>query len=94
MENLELKYIKKHYGENFAKFCRANFPTLLEKEGLLQETITSLFSPSRFLYEDITKNCVEGAFRNYVLTKATSNHPEIEKKLIPDNSNETVSLSL
>lgn len=56
MENIDLKFLKKQYGENFAKLCRNLFPTILEKKGLLVKVITDHFAPSRSLYEDITSN--------------------------------------
>ena len=39
MENFDLKYIKKHYGEHFAHLCRSSFPLILEKKGKLLEII-------------------------------------------------------
>ena len=47
MNGIDLKFIKKHYGENFAKMCREYFPTILEQQGLLTEIIFFLFPPSR-----------------------------------------------
>ncbi len=46
----DLKYIKKHYGENFAHLCRSLFPTILQTEGLLTKIISESFAPSRDLY--------------------------------------------
>ena len=63
--------LKKHYGEKFAQFCRANFPTILEQgEGVLAEHIMSLFAPNKSLYEDLifqeldydAKNFIQGVF--------------------------------
>ena len=35
MENVDLKLIKKLYGEKFAHLCRNNFSTILEDSGHL-----------------------------------------------------------
>ncbi len=53
MDNSDLKYIKKHYGENFMHLCRTMFPTILEEEGLLSEIISSTFVPTRSLCDDL-----------------------------------------
>lgn len=66
MENSDLKYIKKHYGENFAHLCRSLFPQLLERAGVLQEAVTALFVPSRNLFDDITQNEKENDFKSYI----------------------------
>ena len=58
--------LKKKYGESFAKFCRANFSTILEEEGKLVEIIESKFAPSKFLYEDIVYYNKEEDFINYI----------------------------
>ncbi len=74
MESKDLKWIKKHYGEKFSHLCRDLFPTLLDKEGLLQKLISEHFPPSRELYDDITKNNLTSAFKTYIysLTKLVS----------------------
>ena len=54
MENKDLKFIKKQYGEDFMHLCRTLFPTILEKEGMLSDIISSKFAPSNSLYEDLT----------------------------------------
>lgn len=66
MEGIDLKFIKKHYGENFAKMCREYFPTILEQQGLLTEIIFFLFPPSRHLYEDIVNEGLENEFKSYI----------------------------
>ena len=74
MESKDLKWIKKHYGEKFSHLCRDLFPTLLDKEGLLQKLISEHFPPSRELYDDITKNNLTSVFKTYIysLTKLDS----------------------
>lgn len=67
MENKDLKFIKKHYGEDFMHLCRSLFPTILEQDGLLSEIISSRFAPTRSIYEDMTENeDVLNAFKNYI----------------------------
>ena len=64
MENADLKFLKKHYGEKFSHLCRELFPTILEKEGLLKDIISSRFAPSHDLYDDIIK--VQDEFKAYI----------------------------
>ena len=66
MDNKDLKFIKKHYGENFAKLCRELFPTLLEQEGLLSEIISLKFAPSRCLYDSIILQKAVDEFKAYI----------------------------
>ena len=59
--------LKKHYGEKFAQFCRANFPTILDRgEGVLAQHIMNLFTPNKSLYEDLIANELEYDFKSYV----------------------------
>ena len=53
MDNKDLKYIKKHYGEKMAHLCRAYFPTVLEQEGLLSNILDATFDHTRYLAEDL-----------------------------------------
>ena len=63
----ELRKIKKVYGENFMRLCRALFPTLLEQEGMLYEILSSSFSDNcKNLYEDIIKVNCEEKFKSYI----------------------------
>ena len=63
----ELKRIKKKYGENFMKLCRELFPTILERDGKLEEVLNKTFAGnSRTLYEDIVNAKLERAFKNYI----------------------------
>ena len=63
--------LKKHYGEKFAQFCRATFPTILEQgEGVLAKHVMSLFAPNKNLYVDIVNNHKENEFKNYVYDRA------------------------
>ena len=73
MENKDLKWIKKHYGEKFAHLCRTLFPTILENEGMLIKLLITHFPVSRDLYEDIVNNQLTMDFKNYIF------------KLLPNN---------
>ncbi len=64
--NEELKIMKKKYGEKMAHFCRDNFPTILETDGLLLKLLLDNFEPSHDLYEDIIEQNKETEFKNYI----------------------------
>ncbi len=64
MDNPDLKYIKKHYGEHFSKLCRECFPTILEYPGMLTDIISNKFDEVSTLYNDILPN--KDAFRIYI----------------------------
>lgn len=64
--DIDLKKIKKKYGEDFAHLCRDLFPTLLETEGLLYSLIESNFYPSKSLYFDIVDNNLESDFQSFI----------------------------
>lgn len=64
--NIDLDYLDKHYGEQFARFCRKNFPSILETSGALKQIITENFLPSHTLYDDIVNGKKESAFLHYV----------------------------
>ena len=62
----DLKKIKKDYGENMSHMCRELFPTILEKPGLLYHIISTHFSKSRYLYEDIMSESKKYEFKNFI----------------------------
>lgn len=62
----DLKLIKKYYGEDFMHLCRSMFPTILEKEGLLFDTLYKKIAPTKRLYDDV-KGDVE-TFVDYVFS--------------------------
>ena len=62
----DLIKIKKLYGEEMMHLCRKLFPTLLEQENLLLNTLLSTFAPSRLLAEDIINMGYESLFQNYI----------------------------
>ena len=71
MENKDLTFIKKHYGEEMAKLCRRLFPTLLDTPGLLAELIYKHVEPTKTFVEDLKrgwlgKDEAEVAFYNFI----------------------------
>ncbi len=74
MDNQDLKYIKKHYGENFAKLCRGLFSTILEVPGELSRIISEKFDTVPTLYEDVIKQ--KSAFKNYVFNFFTQKYTQ------------------
>lgn len=75
--DIDLKIIKKKYGEKMMHLCRELFPTLLEVPGKLSDLMLKLFEPSRFLYEDITKNHLENQFKDYIYSNIESTEEEL-----------------
>ena len=75
----ELKDIKKKYGEKFMHICRDNFPTLLEKEGILTQVLDQYFAPnSKSIGDDIENNNVLIDFKNFIFSKANVEKKEIQ----------------
>ncbi|MGN1208378.1 MAG: hypothetical protein ACI4TI_02815 [Christensenellales bacterium] len=68
MENSDLKFLKKNYGENFAHLCRSLFPTLLEKKGLLSKVISSKFAPTHRLYDQLIFDNKVKEFKNLIFS--------------------------
>ena len=62
----DLYMIKKKYGENMMHLCRALFPTILERKGLLFKLLSDNFAYSRQLYDDIVDNKLKDSFKNYI----------------------------
>lgn len=65
--------IKDGFGEQFAQFCRSNFPELIE-QSKLYDLIIKEFVPNRFLYEDLVANNKENAFIGYIYSKENMNY--------------------
>lgn len=65
----DLKIIKKYYGEDMMKYCRASFPTILEVNGLLSKILTENFYTNHSLYEDLVATGTFGGFKNYIFSK-------------------------
>ncbi len=66
MINHDLKIIKKKFGENMMKLCRELFPSLLDEKGLLSGILLENFNPSKTLYDDIKKSCLEKEFKMFI----------------------------
>lgn len=62
--------LKKKFGENFAKFCRSNFSTIMEQEGLLAKIILQKFQPNRELYDDLVQNNLTDDFVGFIYNQA------------------------
>ena len=69
----DLKLIKKYYGEEMMHLCRTLFPTILEKEGLLFNTISSKFNYCKYIAEDIKRNHEENKFKEIILAIIENN---------------------
>lgn len=68
MDNQDLRFIKKHYGERFAKLCRKWFSGILEHPGVLSNIISSHFDEVPTLYDDVLLQ--EDEFVSFVLDLA------------------------
>lgn len=73
----DLMMIKEKYGERMMHLCRKLFPTILEKEGLLFKLLSDNFAYSRFLYDDIVNNMMEGRFKDYIYSLLNNIDEEI-----------------
>jgi len=85
----ELRKIKKLYGEKMSHFCRENFPTILESEGVLLNILIKNFHPNKLLYEDLITyskmNETEDIlleFKNYIFKQ----HFRFERHAVCDKS--------
>lgn len=73
----DLENIKEKYGERMMHLCRMLFPTILETEGLLFEKLSDNFAYSRYLYDDIVSNMMEGRFTNYIYSLIKKDEEEV-----------------
>lgn len=71
--NVDLKIIKKKYGEDMMHLCRKLFPTMLEEENRLSEILLQSFYPNKSLCQDIISNNLITEFRNYILRVQSTN---------------------
>ena len=62
----ELQQIKDKYGEEMMHFCRENFSSILETEGLLFKLLSEHFEYSKELFNDIVKQGYKDNFKNYI----------------------------
>ena len=84
MESVDLKWIKRHYGEKFSHLCRDMFPTILEEEGMLSKLLSEHFPPSRELYDDILQNDLINSFRNYIYSLTKTDENKVKVTLTPE----------
>ena len=80
--NKDLLIIKKKFGEKMMHFCRDQFSTLLEEEGVLSKIICDNFDSNRSLYEDLEILGKTGDFKNYIYT--LSEKPKVVKTEEPE----------
>lgn len=62
----DLKWIKKHYGENMMRLCRTLFPKILQHEGSLPEILKKHFEYNKHLADDIINNKIIPEFVVYI----------------------------
>ena len=79
-DTLELKKIKKIYGEKFKNLCRDMFPVILEQDGKLLSILENNFSHNcNSLYESITKKGLETEFKNLIFEEFGKKREKSEK---------------
>ena len=79
--NNDLKIIKKKYGEKMMHFCRENFSTILEEEGLLTQIFSNYFNENRSLYEDLKENNWLFQFKNFIFKKSNGGDNALDTNL-------------
>ena len=82
----DLKYLKLHYGEDFAHLCRSLFPTILKEEGRLAGIIESKFAHSKFLAKDLKGK--EKSFKDFVYDIYEKDYKKIKFKLLNNKTPE------
>ena len=73
----DLIMIKDKYGEKMMHYCRKNFSTILEIDGLLFSLLSNHFCYSRFLYDDIVNNSMGDMFKNYIYSLLSSSEGQL-----------------
>ena len=89
--NKDLINIKDKYGEKMMHFCRKNFSTILETEGLLFKLLSIHFPYFRFLFDDIVNNSMKNMFKNYIYSLMVVDEEELP--VVPESAYELLSLS-
>lgn len=75
----DLKWIKKHYGEQMMHLCRKHFQPILETEGYLPELLSEHFAVSKSLSEDIIEQEKVNEFVEYIFSLAgIKSHKEVK----------------
>ena len=68
----DFKYLKKHYGEKFAQFCKNNLPTIFNTSGLMTKIMEQKFDSNRELFNDLVDYKLINEFIDYILTEANN----------------------
>lgn len=77
----DLKWIKKHYGEDMMHLCRSLFPTILGYEGVLPRILDAHFDHSKsWIKEILSKVDAENMFKNYICFLAEPILKELRQK--------------
>lgn len=63
---IDLKKIKKNYGEKMMHLCRKNLSTILETPNLLPKLLLYNFEPSKNLYKDLKEHNKINNFIEYI----------------------------
>ena len=78
----DLKWIKKHYGEQMMHLCREHFQSILETEGYLPKLLNEHFIPSKSLAKDIIKQGKVNEFVSYIFSLTDiKTHQEVDTKM-------------
>jgi len=89
--NKDLINIKDKYGEKMMHFCRKNFSTILETDGLLYDLLSKHFNYSRFLYDDIVNNSMKNMFKNYIYSLTVVDEEKLP--VVPESASELLSIA-
>ena len=80
--NSELKQIKKIYGEDMMHLCRRLFPTVLEEEGKLLNTLMKVLAPTSrlsLLFKKYSYHDYESDFARWINDCISKNDKQEEK---------------
>lgn len=77
MENKDLKFIKKFYGEDMMHMCREFFPTILDEEGKLAQIMKENFAPTKALYTELVNQEATDAFRFFISSLAEQKNSQL-----------------
>ena len=77
----DLKWIKKHYGEQMMHLCRENLQQILEVEGVLPKLLEEHFPANRTLAQDIESQSLVNGFKNYIFSLVDVEKKEVEVKV-------------
>ena len=69
--NNDLKKIKKNFGESAMKFCRKNFPLLLDQPGLLPDLLNECIYDGRAFFKDLLSSNQINNFKSYIYDLAS-----------------------